>query len=137
MKFKSTSGREYSIDIRPSKWKRKEEGTGRGIFQSQVGAILAKNFSDDFVLEEFPLPGEGLYIDFFLPRNMIGVEVQGTQHHQYNKFFHKDRNALLEQQKRDRRKKAWCELNNIRLVVIEYDEPEDIILAKIKPPVEG
>jgi very-short-patch-repair endonuclease len=82
-------------------------------------------------LEEFPLPGEGLYLDFFLPSHMIAIEVQGTQHTKYNPFFHKDRAAFLDGQKRDRRKASWCEINKIRLVLIDYNETTENIIKKI------
>lgn len=132
MKFTDTRGREHSVDIRPSKWKRKEVGEGRGLYQSFVGEILAREFPGDAVLEEFTLPGEGLFLDFFLPLTRLGVEVHGSQHYSYNKYFHRDKSALIEQKKRDSRKSQWCEINNIRLVVIDYDEPENVILSKIK-----
>jgi hypothetical protein len=132
LKFISTSGREFSIDIRPSKWKRKDEGEGRGIYQSQVGEILSIKFPAAVILEEFPMPGEGLYLDFFLPSHRIAVEIQGTQHYHYNKFFHGDKSRFVEQQNRDRRKAEWCKINHIRLVIIDYGEKEENIISKIK-----
>lgn len=132
MKFIDTKGKEHSIDIRPSKWKRKEIGEGRGLYQSKVGEILARQFQDN-ILEEFPVVGEGLYLDFFLPSERLAIEIQGSQHYHYNKYFHGDKSRFLEQQKRDRKKAEWCELNKIRLVLINYDEPEENILLKIKP----
>jgi len=133
LKFTSLAGKEYSIDIRPSKWKRKEVGEGRGLFQSDVGGILAREYNGDYILEEFTLPGEGLYLDFFLPIARVAVEVQGQQHYKYSKFFHGDKSKLIEQQQRDRRKASWCELNSIRLVLIPYNASEEKILSLIKP----
>jgi hypothetical protein len=134
LKFKDFNGREHSIDLRPSRWKRKATGDGRGIYQSFVGEILAKEFPGEHVLEEFPCVGESGFLDFFLPSRMIAVEVHGTQHYTYNKYFHASRAAFIEQQKRDKRKAQWCEINNIKLIIIDYEEPEENVRAKVKPP---
>lgn len=127
MKFFDTKGREHKVDIRPSKWAKKEVGEGRGLFQSKVGEILEDGFPADVILEEFPCKGEGLFLDFFLPRSRLAVEVQGAQHFKFNPFFHKDKASFLRQQKRDNRKAKWCEINDIRLVKIIWGEKEEKI----------
>lgn len=125
MKFVDSSGREHSIDIRPSKWPRKENG--RGVFQSYVGDLLACIFPSDYILEEFPCVGDGGFIDFFLPRKLIAVEVQGSQHYTFNPFFHKTKADFNAQKARDRRKATWCELNHIKLIKIDVGETEENI----------
>jgi hypothetical protein len=127
VKFLDTKGREHKIDIRPSRWQKKEMGEGRGKFQSQVGDILEEVFPDDFVLEEFPCAGEGLHLDFFLPRRKLAVEVQGEQHYKFNAFFHKSKADFVAQKNRDKRKENWCEINSIRLVKIRWGEKEENI----------
>jgi len=127
MKFYDTKGREHSVDIRPSRWKRKEVGEGRGKFQSKVGIIIAQLFYGYHVLEEFPCFGEGLQLDFFLPTKKLAVEVQGQQHFKFNSFFHKDKAAFLRQLSNDKRKVLWCEANKICLVKINWGESEENI----------
>lgn len=127
MKFYDTLGRQHAIDIRPSRWQRKETGEGRGKFQSQVGEILTEVFPGHHVLEEFPCVGEGLHLDFFLPARYIAVEVQGQQHYKFNPFFHKDKAAFARQVANDKRKEQWCEINNIRLIKINWGESEENI----------
>lgn len=127
MRFFDTKNREHKIDIRPSRWKKKEVGEGRGLFQSKVGILLDELYSGDLILEEFPCVGEGLYIDFFLPRRRLAIEVQGSQHNKFNSFFHRSKADFLAQQKRDERKELWCEINLIRLVKINYGEDEENI----------
>lgn len=128
MKFYDTNGREHRVDIRPSKWKRKTEGEGRGVFQSKVGNILADEYVGETILEEFPIPGERLYLDFFLPRKKLAIEVQGDQHHHFNSFFHKDKYAFQASQQRDKRKAKWCEINEICLIKVDWGTKEEIIL---------
>lgn len=125
MKFVDTKGREHSIDIRPSRWPRKEIGEGRGKYQSLVGEIINELFPGYHILEEFPCVGEGLHLDFFVPKRRLAVEVHGSQHFQFNSFFHSDKAAFARQQANDRRKRTWCELNDIRLVEIRWGESEE------------
>ena len=127
MKFVDTRGREHKIDVKPSKWKRKSTGEGRGLFQSEVGDILSELFPGDVICEEFPCVGEGLHLDFFIPRKAIAIEVQGGQHDHFIEFFHGDNEGFKRQKSRDLRKEEWCELNRIRLVKIGWGEKTDNI----------
>lgn len=128
MKFIDTKSREHSIDIRPSKWCRKLAGEGRSKFQTQVGDILAELFPGDVICEEFPCVGEGLHLDFFIPRKMIAVEVQGAQHGKFIEYFHGDADGFRLQKQRDRRKEEWCEVNKIRLVKIDWGLKKEKII---------
>lgn len=128
MKFIDTRGREHSIDMRPSRWPRKAVGEGRGKFQSLVGDLLGARYPSDIILEEFPCVGEGLYLDFFVPRKMVAVEVQGRQHSKFIEFFHGTADGFKAQLVRDRRKAEWCELNNIRLIKIDVGEKEEKVI---------
>lgn len=128
MKFVDTRGREHFIDLRPSKWKVKEEN-GRGKYQSEVGEIIRAQLPNELLLEEFPCLGEGLFLDFYLPKKHLAVEVQGQQHTSFNSFFHKDKADFLLQQKRDRLKQQWCDVNKIKLVHIPYGAKEEAVKA--------
>jgi len=131
MKFFDTRGREHSVDIRPSRWERRVYGEGRGKFQSKVGNILSELYPGDVICEEFPCSGEGLHLDFFVPRKKVAIEVQGRQHHQFVEFFHGDKSGFKKQQQRDARKDEWCELNRIRLVKIDTGTKEENIIKLI------
>lgn len=131
MKFIDTRGREYKVDIRPSKWPRKAIGEGRGLFQSKVGEILQEEFPGHHILEEFPCFGDGLHLDFFIPRRMLAVEVQGEQHYKFNPFFHSSKADFLAQRQRDKKKVEWCKINDIRLVKIDWGEKEEKIKSKL------
>jgi len=127
VKFEDLSGREHFIDIRPSRWPRKNIGEGRGKFQTEVGNIIDEIYPDEIILEEFPCLGTGLYLDFFLPRRRLAVEVQGRQHRQFVAFFHKTKADFKAQQKRDILKEDWCKLNEITLIKIDTGTDEDKI----------
>lgn len=65
-----------------------------------------------------PLP-----FDFYLPEYNICIEYNGRQHYQTvsNNFFG-DEEQLMQTQKRDKIKYHYCKNNDIKLVVIKYDE---------------
>jgi len=121
MKFVSTTGKTYSINLRPSKNK-KDDGKHKSFLQEAVSKAIGLVFVNEIVLEEFYIPIDNLYIDFFLPRLMIAIEVHGQQHYGYSSFFHKDAADFKMSQARDNKKKLWCDLNNIQYNIIRYDE---------------
>jgi very-short-patch-repair endonuclease len=101
--------------------------------------IIKEIYPNDRVLEEVTLPGSRtqsrnslLYADFFIPnRNMI-VEAHGEQHMKYNSHFYKDKMQFIRAKARDRDKKEWCNLNDITLVELFFDEDEDDWRRKIQ-----
>jgi hypothetical protein len=131
MKFLATDGRAHNVDIRPSRWPRREPGGSKSNFQQRVGESVDSVFPQDIILEEFFIPGDRLYIDFFLPRRSIAVEAQGIQHYEYNVFFHGTKENFKRSKERDGRKKLWCELNNIRLVVIGPKDKHEEVVDKL------
>jgi len=70
------------------------------------------------ILEEFPLPNERLYLDFFMPHHKLALEYQGKQHDEFVKLFHGDNKGFEHARARDVRKRDWCELNEIVLVEV-------------------
>ncbi len=132
MKFLSTNGRLHSLDLRPSKWPRRSEENCKSHLQWTVSQQIDKVFPKEIVLEEFHVPGEKLYADFFLPRKRIIIEVHGAQHYCYSEFFHGSKELFKQSQERDKRKKEWCEINNITYVEIRFDDTEQDIINKLK-----
>lgn len=85
--------------------------------------LLRKIYPTQRILEEVPIPC-GLYLDFFLPSVKMAVEVQGQQHFSQVEFF-QSKSGFLKGQKNDQTKRNWCELNNIKLVELRYDEEDE------------
>ena len=86
------------------------------------------------LLEEVPLhvrPSNVLYLDFYIPLHKIAIEVHGKQHYEYIRHFHRDRIACAKHMRRDREKAEWCELNDIKLIVLPYNETVDEWRQKI------
>lgn len=98
-------------------------------------AIIAQNYPTLQILEEVPIPlknRETLYLDFYLPLKKTCIEVHGEQHYKFVPFYHSTILNFLKSQKRDREKEEWCDLNNIKYVVLRYDENEQTWNERIK-----
>lgn len=77
------------------------------------------------VYEEFPVYGTRLKVDIINLTRKIAVEIQGKQHHEFNKHFHKNRPYEFRQSmKRDVQKCEWLELNGFLLLEVLEDEIE-------------
>jgi hypothetical protein len=127
VKFLSTEGRIYSMDIRPSRWPRRTYETSKSEIQWYVGNLVEAVYPTELILEEFYIPYDRLYIDFFLPRKRLAVEVQGEQHYAFSAHFHGTMENFKRAQERDNRKSLWCTMNDIRLIKIRgCDEEEEI-----------
>lgn len=61
------------------------------------------------------IPGSRCRFDFGLPEFKIMIEVDGNQHFQYVRKWHRQKGALAQQKLRDVEKTQWCQKNNHRL----------------------
>lgn len=119
MKFLGLDGRTHSINIVGRMRTKCSDGHKR------ARALLKQLFPFDTVVEEFTIPGSKLYLDFFIPKQMLCLEVQGTQHYAFNAFYHRDKAGFVSSQNRDKSKVEWCELNNFDLVELPDTESDD------------
>ena len=100
------------------KWNKKS----RSQIQFKVKQFLKPYWENQIVYEEFPVYGSKMKVDILNATKKIAIEVQGKQHTEFNKFFHKTRGNYLESIKRDHQKREWLKLNNFKLVEIEEEE---------------
>jgi len=108
--------------------------TNRSSYHLLARENLAKKFPTLQILEEVPVPlrkSETLYLDFYLPLKKLCVEVHGEQHYKFVSFFHNNMLSFIKAQKRDKEKQEWCEINNIKYVVLSYDENIDQWMEKL------
>lgn len=124
-KVKGLDGREYhwnltghmisENDLRP-----------RSSYHLRCRILLKRIFPVSPICEEVSLPGTRKQtIDFYLPHQRIGIEVQGEQHYSMISHFHKNKKAFIEAQKLDVEKARWCEINNVRYIALaHYDSDE-------------
>ncbi|MDX1472364.1 MAG: hypothetical protein R3213_12765 [Flavobacteriaceae bacterium] len=94
-----------------------------------VRNFLHNAFPADVVMEEVAIPGN-LWLDFYLPDRKIAVEAHGRQHFEFVQHFHGNRMGFALSKHRDRVKSEWCADNQITLIEIRYDEPEENWIGK-------
>lgn len=98
--------------------------------------IIKKMFKTMLILEEVTLPlkkGCVAYLDFYIPLTNTAIEVHGQQHYAYSTLFHSCKMDFINQQKRDREKEEWLDINGIALIKLPFDkisEWEDILRGK-------
>ena len=115
-----------------------KERNNASSYHTKAREVLRKEFPTQVILEEVPIPGLGraLFADFFIPHRKMMVEVQGQQHYEQIGHFHGTdllgKLTFARAQKRDSRKKEWCELNGITLIELSYEEDVSVWRNKIR-----
>lgn len=123
-KVKGLDGRDYSWNL--AGYSVAENDTRpRSSYHLRARNVLKRIFPASLICEEVFLPGtRNQKLDFYLPQQRIGIEVNGEQHYKMVSRFHENKKAFLEGQKLDLEKARWCELNNVRLVALSYADPD-------------
>jgi hypothetical protein len=116
MKVVGLNGREYNLDLKKYI---DNDRSKRSFYHLQARELIKDIF-------------HGYNIDFLIPNARIGVEVHGQQHFKYTPFFHKSKAGFLFAKARDRDKAEWCEINDITLVVLRFDDSEEYWRKKIE-----
>ena len=101
-------------------------GKSRSKIQRKVKLFLKDYWENCIVYEEFPVYGSRMTVDIFNATKKIAIEVQGKQHNEFNKFFHKNKLNYLYSMERDLNKKKWLEDNDIQLVEVLENEVEGL-----------
>ena len=96
----------------------------RSSYHLRARTILKLMFPVSPICEEVPLPGTRQSLDFYLPQQRIGIEVQGEQHYKMIPFFHENKRAFVVAKQLDAEKAQWCEINNVRLVCLAYSDTD-------------
>lgn len=97
----------------------------------QVREFLKENFPALQILEEVAVPGDRIFLDFYIPVMKICVEANGVQHDKFVPFFHNNKMEFYKAQARDKRKAEFCRINGITLIYFYPDESETEWLEKL------
>lgn len=121
------------MDILPERYPMRSREQSKSVGQFLLGRGIRTIYGPQaIVLEEFPIPGERLWLDFYLPHHNLAFEYQGQHHDEFNKFFHGDKSGFVKSQKRDERKRQWCALNSIVLIEVRDSLTTDQLQALIQ-----
>lgn len=101
--------------------------------QTLVKIFLFPFWKNYIVLEEFVIPGSRLRCDFINLNKSIAIEVQGSQHFEFNKFFHNNsRSKYLGMIKRDINKYHWLEANGFTIIELDEKDIKQLSIEYIK-----
>ena len=108
----------------------------------KVYEVLRELFPNNIIVEEeyVSYQGKKLFFDFFIKDLGILVEVQGKQHTEFVKHFHKERYNFIGQKRRDNLKVAYVQDNSkLSLVKFSYNEKitSDLVRNKIFNALRG
>lgn len=130
IKVTGFDNKQHSFNFSKNKKRRYQED--KSSLHEKARKIIKDLFPRASVYEEVTLPGSKkigrpsfLYADFFIPEMMLVIETHGKQHYEYCSFFHKNKIDFLKSRKRDREKIEWCNMNNIKIVVLPYDQEQE------------
>lgn len=122
MKVVGLDGRQYNLNN--ASFRRQSNNGSQQHLRAR--AILKELFGLNQILEEVSLPGTNkLTADFFIPDLKMIIEVNGQQHYEYVRHFHRDQKGFQASIQRDNNKKTWCELNQITLIELNSLESDD------------
>jgi len=103
------------------------EAKSRSKLQYKFKIFFHTYWKNHIVYEEFPVYGSMLKVDFLNATKKIAVEIQGSQHESFNKFFHDNsRLKYLESIKRDVKKEKWIEANGFKFIELYEDDLKNL-----------
>jgi len=123
MKVQTLDGHIHSVRLE----KYRKSPKNKSSYHLKAREVLRELFPLHHVYEEVYvklLKSNRAYLDFFIYSLGVVIEVHGEQHFSQNSFMHGDKLKFLQQQRRDRLKREWCELNEFTLIELHYDESE-------------
>lgn len=99
--------------------------TQESLGEKRIKEFLIQN-NISFLQEKILNDNSRQRFDFFLPNYNLAIEYNGRQHYEFVKFFHKNEEGFKQSIQRDKKKKEYCDKNNIELLIISYQEDKDI-----------
>lgn len=106
------------------KKKNKTSAGERLVSKALMGANI--KFRSEHIFDDCvnPKTNCNLRFDFYLPDHNTCIEFDGRQHYEYTPEFHglDKKKGLEDQQYRDSVKDDYCQINNIKLIRIKYDQ---------------
>jgi len=128
------------VGVRPPQERRgpivsKSEGKVRQILETYFRKPFDKA-RPDFLRNPVTGNNFNLELDCFNPELRLGVEYNGIQHYKYTPFFHRNKEAFLNQKYRDDMKRRMCRDYRITLIevpyTVKYEDLEGYMVDKLK-----
>lgn len=107
--------------------KNKKESTGEAVCRKYLEQRFGKSFKNvrpEFLRNQVTSSDNrdiNLELDCYNPELRLAVEYNGAQHYKFIPYFHKNREAFLNQKYRDEMKKYKCKEMGITLIEVPYN----------------
>ena len=107
--------------------KNKKESTGEAVCRKYLERRFGKSFKNvrpEFLRNQVTSAGNrqiNLELDCYNPELRLAIEYNGAQHYKFIPYFHKNREAFLNQKYRDEMKKYKCKDMGIVLIEVPYN----------------
>ena len=110
--------------------KKEKDSTGETICRNYLEKRFKTSFRKarpDFLRNPVTGGDYNLELDCFNPEMRLALEYNGAQHYKYIPYFHKNKEAFLNQKYRDEMKRNKCRDHGIRLIEVPYTvKPADL-----------
>lgn len=114
-----------SVTLSNSRYAIDWDNDGASKLEIKFRDLIYPFWKNYIVLFQARIPGSLYRIDFINVNKRLAVEVDGSQHNEFNAFFYQNsRNHYKEALKKDLAKENWCEENSITLLRL-YKEDLD------------
>lgn len=128
MKYKGFDGRVHPLSV-TDYFVYDNSRAAKSDLHLRARKLIKEMFPCDRILEEVTLPGSKkngsiLYSDFLIPSQNIMIEVHGEQHYKFIAHFHHTIAGFRQSKLRDNDKREWCELNEILLIELPFNEDD-------------
>ena len=112
------------------------------VIANKVYETIRKLFPYNIVLVEWHVnyKGQRLFFDVFIKDLGVLIEIQGRQHFEFVKHFHRSMEGFIEQKKRDNLKLEFIEENEkLSLARFNYDESitKELVLKRIHEALDS
>jgi len=107
-----------------------QESKGEAECRRVLEMIFKKKFSKirpDFLKNNVTGGMYNLELDCYNPELRLAVEYNGAQHYKYIPYFHKNKEAFLNQKYRDEIKRHLCRNNSVILIEVPHNVPNERI----------
>lgn len=122
---KGTWSTSYTYDFSKPKKKKKKRVVKESSGEKECRKVLQylfkkpfKNTRPDFLRNPVTGGNYNLELDCFEPSLRLAVEYNGAQHYKYIPYFHKNKEAFLNQKYRDDMKRRMCKQEGICLIEV-------------------
>ena len=116
----------FGLNAEPIKWTPKSKPRSNASKNHKKALEIVRQLLPMVhIYEECKLPlgiKKNIYIDIFIPSFSLAIEIDGRQHSEFNKHFHRDKLSFYRAQKNDRLKEEWCEVNNINIIRLKEQD---------------